>query len=101
MTSTKTGKKDDQVLEAIVERVPAPAGAPDAPPRALVFDSAYDQYRGVLAFVRVVDGTFSRREALQTMATGTRFDAEELGFFTPTMTPVEELSAGEVGNVVT
>src|SRR5438270_8543377 len=97
----KTGTNVDEVLDAIVERVPAPAGAPDAPPRALVFDSAYDQYRGVLAFVRVVDGTFSRREALQTMATGTRFDAEELGFFSPTMTPVEELSAGEVGYVVT
>ena len=77
----------DQVLDAIIERVPAPAGDPDAPPRALVFDSSYDQYRGVLAFVRVIDGSFTRREALQTMATGTRFDAEELGFFSPTMTP--------------
>src|SRR3989440_9472262 len=99
--SAKTGMNVDQVLDAIVERVPPPAGEPDAPPRALVFDSSYDQYRGVLAFVRVVDGTFSRREALQTMATGTRFDAEELGFFSPTMTPVEALSAGEVGYVVT
>jgi GTP-binding protein LepA len=99
--SAKTGLNVDQVLDAIVERVSAPAGEPDAPPRALVFDSSYDQYRGVLAFVRVVDGTFSRREALQAMATGTRFDAEELGFFSPTMTPVEELSAGEVGYIVT
>jgi len=99
--SAKTGTNVDQVLDAIVERVPPPAGKPEAAPRALVFDSSYDQYRGVLAFVRVVDGTFSRREALQTMATGTRFDAEELGFFSPTMTPVETLSAGEVGYVVT
>jgi GTP-binding protein LepA len=99
--SAKTGANVDQVLDAIVERVPAPAGKSDAPPRALVFDSSYDQYRGVLAFVRVVDGAFSRREALQTMATGTRFDAEELGFFSPTMTPVDALSAGEVGYVVT
>src|SRR6476646_5185264 len=99
--SAKTGLNVDQVLDAIVERVSAPAGEPDAPPRALVFDSSYDQYRGVLAFVRVVDGTFSRREALQAMATGTRFDAEEIGFFSPTMTPVEELSAGEVGYIVT
>jgi GTP-binding protein LepA len=99
--SAKTGLNVDQVLDAIVERVSAPAGEPDAPPRALVYDSSYDQYRGVLAFVRVVDGTFSRREALQAMATGTRFDAEELGFFSPTMTPVEELSAGEVGYIVT
>ena len=81
--------------------MPAPAGDPDAPPRALVFDSSYDQYRGVVAFVRVVDGSFSTREALRTMATGTRFDAEELGFFSPAMTPVESSSAGEVGYVVT
>ena len=99
--SAKTGLNVSDVLDAIIERVPAPAGDPDAPPRALVFDSAYDQYRGVLAFVRVIDGSFSRREELQTMATGTRFDAEELGFFSPTMTPVEALSAGEVGYVVT
>jgi len=99
--SAKTGVGVPDVLDAIIERVPAPAGVADAPPRALVFDSSYDQYRGVLAFVRVVDGSFSRREALQTMATGTRFDAEELGFFSPTMTPVESLSAGEVGYVIT
>jgi GTP-binding protein LepA len=91
----------DQVLDAIVERVPPPSGDASAAPRALVFDSAYDQYRGVLAFVRMVDGSFSRREELQTMATGTRFDAEELGFFSPSMTPVESLTAGEVGYVVT
>jgi GTP-binding protein LepA len=99
--SAKTGLHVDQVLDAIIERVPAPAGESDAPPRALVFDSSYDQYRGVVAFVRVVDGSFSRREELQTMATGTRFDAEELGFFSPTMTPVESLTAGEVGYVIT
>jgi GTP-binding protein LepA len=89
------------VLDAIVERVPPPAGDVDAPARALVFDSSYDQYRGVLAFVRVVDGSFATREGLRTMATGTRFDAEELGFFTPAMTPVDSLGAGEVGYVVT
>jgi GTP-binding protein LepA len=99
--SAKTGMNVGDVLDAIVERVPAPVGEPDAPPRALVFDSSYDQYRGVVAFVRVVDGSFSEREALQTMATGTRFDAEELGFFSPTMTPVPSLSAGEVGYVIT
>ena len=99
--SAKTGERVDDVLDAIVERVPPPAGDPDAPPRALVFDSSYDQYRGVVAFVRMVDGSFSPREALRTMATGTRFDAEELGFFSPTMTPVDTLSAGEVGYVVT
>ena len=99
--SAKTGMNVADVLDAIIERVPAPVGEPEAPPRALVFDSSYDQYRGVVAFVRVVDGSFSEREALQTMATGTRFDAEELGFFSPTMTPVPSLSAGEVGYVIT
>ena len=89
------------MLDAIVERIPAPAGDPDAPPRALIFDSSYDQYRGVVAFVRVVDGSFSRREPLRAMAPGTRFEAEELGFFSPTMTPVESLDAGEVGYVIT
>src|SRR5437868_13172103 len=99
--SAKTGQNVADVLDAIVDRVPAPAGTADAPPRALVFDSSYDQYRGVVAFVRVVDGTFARRDALATMATDTRFEAEELGFFSPTMQPVETLSAGEVGYVIT
>ncbi len=99
--SAKTGLNVGDVLDAIIERVPAPSGDLSAPPRALVFDSAYDQYRGVLAFVRMIDGSFSHGEELQTMATGTRFDAEELGFFSPTMTPVDSLGAGEVGYVVT
>jgi GTP-binding protein LepA len=99
--SAKTGDGVAEVLDAIVERMPAPAGDPESPARALVFDSSYDQYRGVVALVRVVDGSFSTREALRTMATDTRFDAEELGFFSPAMTPVERLSVGEVGYVVT
>ena len=99
--SAKTGEHVDDVLDAIIERVPPPAGDSDAPARALVFDSSYDQYRGVVAFVRIVDGSFSTREELRSMATGTRFDAEELGFFSPTMTPVDSLSAGEVGYVIT
>jgi GTP-binding protein LepA len=99
--SAKTGGGVADVLDAIVERVPPPDGDPDAAARALVFDSSYDQYRGVVAFVRVVDGVFSTREPLRTMATDTRFDAEELGVFSPAMTPVEQLTAGEVGYVVT
>src|SRR5439155_10017441 len=99
--SAKTGANVADVLDAIVARVPAPAGQAEAPPRALVFDSSYDQYRGVVAFVRVVDGSFSRREPLLAMAAGTRFEAEEHGFFSPAMTPVESLSAGEVGCAVT
>jgi GTP-binding protein LepA len=99
--SAKTGEGVEAVLDAIVERVPPPAGDGAAPARALVFDSSYDQYRGVVAFVRMVDGSFSSREELRMMATGTRFDAEELGFFSPTMTPAKTLSAGEVGYVIT
>jgi GTP-binding protein LepA len=99
--SAKTGEGVAEVLDAIIERFPAPAGDPEAPARALVFDSAYDQYRGVVAFVRVVDGVFRPRERLRAMAQGTRFEAEELGFFAPTMTPAGMLEAGEVGYVVT
>jgi GTP-binding protein LepA len=99
--SAKTGLNVEAVLDAIIERVPAPAGDPSAPARALIFDSSYDQYRGVVAFVRLVDGRFETREPLRAMAGGTRFEAEELGFFSPTMQPVRTLDAGEVGYVVT
>jgi GTP-binding protein LepA len=99
--SAKTGQGVEEVLDGIVERVPPPSGDPHGPPRALVFDSSYDQYRGVVAFVRVVDGVFRAREPLLAMAQGTRFEAEEVGFFSPTMQPVEALSAGEVGYVIT
>ncbi|HEY0417095.1 MAG TPA: translation elongation factor 4 [Gaiellaceae bacterium] len=99
--SAKTGQGVDAVLDAIVERIAAPAGEPDAPPRALIFDSSYDQYRGVLAFVRVVDGVLRPREQLRAMALGTRFEAQEIGFMSPAMRPVQELRAGEVGYVVT
>jgi GTP-binding protein LepA len=99
--SAKTGEGVAEVLDAVVERVPAPAGDPAAPPRALVFDSSYDQYRGVVAFVRAVDGSFTPRERLTGMATGTRFEAEELGFFAPTMRAADGLGAGEVGYIIT
>ncbi len=99
--SAKTGEGVGAVLDAIVERIPPPRGDLTAPPRALVFDSSYDQYRGVVAFVRAVDGSFSGREPLRAMAQGTRFEAEEVGFFSPTMKPAETLAAGEVGYVIT
>src|SRR2546421_438068 len=99
--SAKTGEGVEDVLDAIVERVPAPSGDPDAPARALIFDSSYDQYRGVVAFVRVVDGRFSTREPLRAMALGTRFEAEELGFFAPNRRESGVLEAGEVGYVIT
>jgi GTP-binding protein LepA len=99
--SAKTGQGVDAVLDAIVARIPAPAGDPEAPPRALIFDSSYDQYRGVVAFVRVVDGVFRPREILRAMALGTRFEAQEIGFMSPAMRPVTDLRAGEVGYVIT
>jgi GTP-binding protein LepA len=99
--SAKTGQGVEEVLDAVIERIPAPSGDPEAPPRALIFDSSYDQYRGVVAFVRVVDGVFGRRERLLAMAEGTRFEAEELGFFSPTMRASDTLEAGEVGYVIT
>src|SRR5919202_2296974 len=99
--SAKTGAGVADVLDALVERIPPPAGDPEAPARALVFDSSYDQYRGVVAFVRVVDGRFTPSEPLRAMALGTRFEAEELGFFAPTRRESSTLEAGEVGYVIT
>ena len=99
--SAKTGVGVEDVLDAIIARIPPPAGDPDAAPRALIFDSSYDQYRGVVAFVRVVDGVFHRRDHLLAMALGTRFEAQEIGFMSPSMRPVGSLSAGEVGYVIT
>src|SRR5207249_2014368 len=95
--SAKTGQGVEEVLDAIIEHIPPPRGDPGAPPRALIFDSSYDQYRGVVAFVRVVDGKFATREPLRAMAQGTRSEAQELGFFAPTLRPADTLAAGEVG----
>ncbi|MDW8338351.1 MAG: translation elongation factor 4 [Thermoleophilia bacterium] len=99
--SAKTGQGVPALLDAAVERIPPPRGDPDAPPRALVFDSSYDQYRGVVTFVRVVDGAFATRDRVRAMALGTELVAEELGVMTPARLPVEVLGAGEVGYIVT
>jgi GTP-binding protein LepA len=99
--SAKTGDGVADVLEELVARVPPPHGDPDAPPRALIFDSEYDQYRGVIAYIRVVDGTFTKGEAIAAMAAGTQADVDDIGFFTPAMTPADKLSAGEVGYLIT
>jgi len=99
--SAKTGQGIEAVLDAVIARIPAPSGAAAASPRALIFDSSYDQYRGVVAFVRAVDGTFRTGEGVQAMAQGTRFEAEELGFFSPTMRASQTLEAGEVGYLIT
>src|SRR5215475_9073635 len=99
--SAKTGEGVVEVLEAIVARVPPPEGDPAAPPRALIFDSEFDQYRGVIAYVRVVDGTFKKGEAIRAMAAGTEAEIDDIGFFTPAQLPAEQLSAGEVGYLIT
>ena len=99
--SGKTGAGVDAVLEELIARVPAPSGDPDAPPRALIFDSEFDQYRGVVAYIRVVDGVLKKGDAIRAMQAGTEADADEIGFFSPGMTPVSSLHPGEVGYLIT
>jgi GTP-binding protein LepA len=99
--SAKTGEGVEDVLEALVQHVPPPEGDPKAPPRALIFDSVFDQYRGVIAYVRVVDGRFKRGEAIRAMQTGTRADIDDIGFRSPDMVKTETLEAGEVGYIIT
>ena len=99
--SAKTGLGVAEVLDAIVERIPPPEGDRTRPGRALVFDSTYDQYRGVVAFVRVVDGTFRTGQWVRSMGTENRLHIEEIGVMTPAMLPTQTLSAGEVGYIVT
>jgi len=99
--SAKTGEGVREVLEQLVRRVPPPAGEPDGPPRALIFDSQFDPYRGVIAYVRVVDGRFRKRDPILAMASGARAEIDELGFFSPQMMASDQLGAGEVGYVIT
>ena len=99
--SGKTGAGVPEVLEELIRRVPPPAGDPDAPPRALIFDSEFDQYRGVIAYIRVVDGSFAKGQLIRAMASRTEAEIDDIGFFTPAMTPSERLSAGEVGYLIT
>jgi GTP-binding protein LepA len=99
--SAKTGEGIEEVLEAIVKKIPPPSGDSVGPPRALIFDSVFDQYRGVVAFVRVVDGAFQKGEAIRAMQTGTRAEIDEIGFFSPDMVKAQSLAAGEVGYIIT
>jgi len=98
--SAKTGVGVPAVLEAVVRQVPPPQGDLDGPARALIFDSVYDQYRGVVAFVRVRDGSFRKDDALLTMATRRRSEIEEVGIFSPDMRRTDVLQAGEVGYII-
>lgn len=99
--SAKTGQGIDELLEAIVERIPAPVGVADDPLRALIFDSEYDLYKGVIAHVRVVDGQVRGQEQLRLDATQRRFEAMEVGSFAPHLRKLDSLSAGDVGYVAT
>ena len=99
--SAKAGQNVGAVLEAIVEKVPPPQGLSEAPLRALVFDSHYDAYKGVIAYVRVVEGTISPSETLRMMSARVDMKPVEIGIFSPVMKPVKGLSAGEVGYIAT
>ncbi len=98
--SAKTGEGVEDVLEAVVSRIPGPTGSLEGPARALIFDSLYDQYRGVVAFVRVVDGTFRKNDILRAFATQRKSEVEEVGIFSPDMLKTDHLQAGEVGYII-
>ena len=99
--SAKTGQNVDKVLDAVVERIPAPTGEVDDPTRALIFDSYYDDYRGVILYVRVVDGRIKKGESIRMMATGANGLALEVGHLNPAMQPDPSLETGEIGYIVT
>src|SRR3989442_6328695 len=100
LASAKEGTGTRNILEAIVERFHPPAGDPDAPLKALIFDSWYDAYRGVVIVVRVIEGTLRAKMKVRLMAEGQDYEIDQLGVFSPKAVPVEELSVGEVGFVV-
>ena len=101
LTSGKSGIGVHGLLEAIVERIPAPQGDANAPLKALIFDSYFDAYRGVVALIRVVDGSIKARQKIRFMATKNECEVEEVGVRRPAETPVDELKVGEVGYLVT
>ncbi|MDP3083942.1 MAG: translation elongation factor 4 [Rubrivivax sp.] len=98
--SAKTGMGIDDIIEAVIHRMPAPRGNPDGPPRAMIVDSWFDNYVGVVMLVRVVDGSLSKGERIRMMATNTTYGIEHMGVFAPKSVPRERLSAGEVGFVI-
>jgi GTP-binding protein LepA len=98
--SGKTGAGVHELLERVIARIPPPKGDPDKPTRALIFDSNYDNYRGVVTFVRVLDGELVARQKIRMMATGSTAETEEVGVFTPEMRPVDRLVAGDVGYLI-
>ncbi|MFB7409583.1 MULTISPECIES: translation elongation factor 4 [unclassified Streptomyces] len=99
--SAKTGVGVDALLDRVVRDVPAPVGVADAPARAMIFDSVYDSYRGVVTYVRVVDGQLNKRERIKMMSTGATHELLEIGVSSPEMTPSDGLGVGEVGYLIT
>src|SRR6056297_660542 len=100
LTSAKEGTNIEEVLNAVIDRIPAPEENRDKPLRTLVFDSVYDSYQGVIAYVRVVDGKVKVHDHIKMMANDYKYEVDELGVFNPTMTAVDNLSAGEVGYII-
>jgi GTP-binding protein LepA len=98
--SAKTGEGVPDLLEAIVNQIPPPSGDPGAPLRALVFDSYYDIYRGVVAYIRIIDGSLRTREPIRFLATGVEAEADEIGIMSPDATPIKSLATGEVGYLI-
>lgn len=99
--SAKTGQNVESLLEAIVERIPAPGGNSDSALRALIFDAFYDEHRGVIVYVRLVDGSLSKNEKILFFESKKTTNASEIGFFTPQMNPQEKIETGEIGYIVT
>ncbi|MER6117838.1 translation elongation factor 4 [Streptomyces sp. NPDC001743] len=99
--SAKTGVGVDALLNRVVRDVPAPVGKADAPARAMIFDSVYDAYRGVVTYVRVVDGQLNKRERIRMMSTGATHELLEIGVSSPEMTPSDGIGVGEVGYIIT
>lgn len=99
--SGKTGAGVEELLDVVVARIPAPVGQVDAPARAMIFDSVYDSYRGVVTYVRMIDGKLSPREKVQMMSTGAEYEALEIGVSSPGLVPTKGLAVGEVGYLIT
>ncbi|MFF2511730.1 translation elongation factor 4 [Streptomyces sp. NPDC058086] len=99
--SAKTGLGVEALLDKVVAEIPAPIGVQDAPARAMIFDSVYDSYRGVVTYVRVIDGQLNKRERIRMMSTGATHELLEIGVSSPEMTPADGLGVGEVGYIIT
>ncbi|MEU6004604.1 translation elongation factor 4 [Streptomyces sp. NPDC001698] len=99
--SAKTGLGVDALLDRVVKEIPAPVGVADAPARAMIFDSVYDSYRGVVTYVRVIDGQLNKRERIRMMSTGATHELLEIGTNSPEMLPADGLGVGEVGYLIT